>query len=215
MLNAQLWELSIEINDGLQKKWGFSWGDIAMNLSGSLLFGIQQYWWHDQRIQMKISAVPVDYGQYGQEVKDRAEKLYGTSFTELILKDYNAMTFWLSASPGAFIKKPTSKFPKWLEVSFGYGAGGMLGGRENRWSRFDLAGEKIEDVDPADIIDYTEIERVRKFYLSFDVDWTRLPVKRHWARTCLGILNIIKLPFPAVEFNTSSGKQVKWHWLKF
>lgn len=215
MLNAQLWQLSIEVNDGLQKKWGFSWGDIALNMSGSLLFGIQQYWWHDQRIQMKISAVPVDYGQYGPEVKDRAEKLYGTSFTELILKDYNAMTFWLSASPGSFIKKPDSKFPKWLQVSFGYGASGMLGGIENKWSKNDPGGDVAGPIDPADLVDYSDIERVREFYLSFDVDWTRIPAKRAWARTCLGILNIVKLPFPAVEFNNSGGQQVKWHWLKF
>lgn len=215
MLNAQLWELSIEINDGLQKKWGFSWGDIAMNLTGSLIFGIQQYCWHDQRIQIKMSASREDYQKYGQEVKERADELYGTSFSELILKDYNAMTFWLSVSPGSFIKKPTSKFPKWIQASFGYGATGMLGGERNIWSKNDLGGDNTGDIDPDDLVDYTEIERVREFYLSFDIDWTRIPAKRGWARTCLGLLNIIKIPFPAVEFNTSSGQQVKWHWLKF
>ena len=218
MLMGNLWQFSIEINDGFQKKWGFSWGDMVMNASGSLLFGIQQYLWHDQKINMKVSAFPVNYNKYDDpQIKERADKLYGTSFTESLLKDYNAMTLWWSISPGAFIKKPTSKFPKCLQVSFGYGAGGMLGGYVNKWSKNDLSGDQsLEDIDPADIIDRTDIQRLQRFYFSFDIDWTKLPVKKPWAKGLMKVLNIIKLPAPAIEFNNNkSGSKVAWHWLKF
>lgn len=217
MVAGMAWQSSIEINDGFQKKWGFSWGDMTMNASGALLFGIQQYLWHDQRIQMKISAFPVNYSKYNDPlIKERTDKLYGTSFTEILLKDYNAETFWLSVSPGSFIKNPKSKFPKCLEVSIGYGASGMLGGYKNVWSKKDLAGDNNNSTDPADIVDRTDIQRLHRFYFSFDIDWTKLPVKKHWAKGLMKVLNIIKLPAPALEINDNHhGSKVAWHWMKF
>jgi hypothetical protein len=218
MVVGNMWQLSIELNDGFQKKWGFSWGDMLMNASGSLLFGIQQYVWHDQRINMKMSAFPVNYSKYNDPlIKERADKLYGTSFTESLLKDYNAMTLWWSISPGAFIRNPKSKFPKCLQVSFGYGAAGMLGGYKNIWNKNDLSGDQdLENVDPTDLIDRTEIQRLQRFYFSFDIDWTKLPVKKHWAKGLMKVLNVIKLPAPAIEFNNNkNGSKVAWHWLKF
>lgn len=218
MLAGMAWQGSIEVNDGFQKKWGFSWGDMSANTAGVLLFGLQQYFWHDQRFQLKISAFPVNYSNYNDlEIKQRADKLYGTSFTEILLKDYNAETFWLSVSPGSFIKNPKSKFPKWLEFTIGYGGKGMLGGYKNIWSKNDLSGdESLANVNPADIVDRTNIQRLRRFYLSVDIDWTKLPVKRHWAKGLMKVLNIIKIPAPAIEFNDNhSGSKVAWHWLKF
>ena len=217
MLLGNLWQLSIEINDGFQKKWGFSWGDIVMNVGGSLLFGVQQYLWHDQKINMKMSVFPVNYNKYNDPmVKARAEKLYGTSFTETLLKDYNGITFWWSVSPGAFIKNPKSKFPKCLQVSFGYGTSGMLGGYKNIWDKNNLSSDDLENVDPADIVDRSDIQRMHRFYFSFDIDWTKLPVKKHWAKGLMKVLNIIKLPAPAIEFNNNkNGSKVAWHWLKF
>src|SRR4051812_43224361 len=76
MVAGMAWQSSIEINDGFQRKWGFSWGDMAMNASGSLLFGLQQYFWHDQKMQLKISAFPVNYSNYNDpEIKNRTDKL--------------------------------------------------------------------------------------------------------------------------------------------
>ncbi len=218
MLMGNMWQLSIELNDGFQEKWGFSWGDMVMNMSGSLLFGIQQYLWHEQRFNMKISAFPVNYNKYNDpQIKDRANNLYGTSFTESILKDYNSMTFWLSVSPGSFIKNPKTKFPKYLQASIGYGASGMLGGYKNIWNKNDLSGDQdLTNVDPADLVDRTDIQRLHRFYFSFDIDWTKLPVKKHWAKGLMKVLNIIKLPFPALEINDNKhGSKVAWHWLKF
>ncbi len=218
MLAGMAWQSSIEFNDGFQEKWGFSWGDMAMNASGALLFGIQQYLWHDQKIQLKISASPVRYASYDDPaIRERTDKLYGTSFTEILLKDYNAMTFWLSTSPGAFIRNPNSKFPKWLQFSVGYGTKGMLGGYKNIWSKNDLSGDvAINNSNPDDIIDRTNIQRLHRFYFSADIDWTKIPVKKHWAKGLMKILNIIKLPAPALEINDNhNGSKVSWHWIKF
>lgn len=204
---ANLWQLSIELQDGFSPKWGFSWTDIAANMSGSLLFLGQHYLWKEQRINVKISAFPVNYPE---ALQDRAEELYGTSISELILKDYNAMTFWLSVSPGSFIRKPTSKFPKWIAVSFGYGARNLYGGFSNKW-----CGDGSEDTeDCVDIIDISdEYKRTRQYYLSFDIDWTKIPVKNNGVKFLFQILNIVKIPFPAVEFNQPGN--VRWKWLKF
>lgn len=89
------------MQDGFSDEWGFSLSDIAANLTGSLLFVAQQYGWGDQRFMLKISAWPE---KYPADQKERARQLYGASFGEQLLKDYNANTFWLSVSPGAFIK---------------------------------------------------------------------------------------------------------------
>jgi hypothetical protein len=198
------WQLAIEMQDGFSDEWGFSLSDIAANLSGSLLFLAQQYAWGDQRFMLKISAWPE---KYPDDQKERAKQLYGTSFGEQLLKDYNANTFWLSASPGAFIKKPTSKFPKWIAVSFGYGAKGMLGGFDNIWCPDGAS------CPPTEMTDRSDIERIRQYYLSFDIDFTRIPTRSNALKTFFQIINIVKIPFPAVEFN--SGGQVKWHWLMF
>jgi hypothetical protein len=152
-----------------------------------------------------MSAFPVNYPEIYQ---DRATELYGTSISELILKDYNAMTFWLSATPGSFIRKPTSKFPKWIAVSFGYGAKNMYGGFSNSW-----CGDGEDDLQDCDNILTADVTRARQYYLSMDIDWTKIPVKNNGVKFLFQILNIIKLPFPAVEFNHPGN--VKWKWIKF
>lgn len=208
MLIGNLWQLSIEINDGFSKEWGFSMGDFGANLTGSAIFGIQQYLWREQRFNIKISASPE---KYPLELQDRAKELYGTSIGELLLKDYNATTFWLSASPGSFIKNPNSKFPKWLSVSFGYGGTGMYGGFDNIWCA--NKDQKTGDCPPESIIDRSDIPRIRQYYLSMDVDFSKIPTNKPALKTFLELINIIKIPFPAVEFR-SDGK-VRWNWIQF
>ena len=75
-------------------------------------------------------------------------------------------------------------------------------------------GVELEDC-PENQIDYSanDIDRVRQFYLSLDIDFTKIPVKSNALKAFLEMINIIKIPFPAVEFNT--GGEVKWHWLMF
>jgi hypothetical protein len=105
-----------------------------------------------------------------------------------MLKDYNGQTYWLSGNISAFLPK-SSKFPKWLNVAVGYGAEGMTGAYTN----------------PATAPDGTPIpasERYRQFYLSIDVDFSRIPTNNKTLHTILCVVNVLKFPFPALEFNT-------------
>ena len=208
MLAGNIWQLSIEINDGFSSEWGFSWPDIAANMTGSAIFGIQQYLWGEQRFNVKISAFPI---RYSDDIKSRTDALYGTTFSEMILKDYNAITIWLSASPGSFIKKPDSKFPKWLAFSFGYGAKGMLGGYDNTWC--ENYNSPTGDCPPENTVDRSDIPRLRRYYLSADIDFTKIKTNKPALKTFLELINIIKIPFPALEIRSNG--DVRWDWIKF
>ncbi|MGL6268110.1 MAG: DUF2279 domain-containing protein, partial [Chitinophagaceae bacterium] len=97
----------IEILDGFSAEWGFSTGDMLMNIAGSGLYVAQQLAWKEQRFQLKMSYFPFAY-----EPGDlaRARDLFGETVVAKILKDYNAQTYWLSANLSSFF--PDSKIPK-------------------------------------------------------------------------------------------------------
>lgn len=180
----------IEIQDGFSSEWGFSWGDMAANVAGSALYVAQELAWHEQRLQVKLSYWPYDYNS--PELTTRRDQLFGKSIPERILKDYNSQTYWLSANVHSFL--PDSKAPKWLNLAVGYAAKGMLGGHDNRW--IDKGGVPH---------DRTDIARTRHFYLSPDIDLTKIKTKSKFLRSAFFILNMIKIPAPALELN-SSGK---------
>jgi hypothetical protein len=46
---------TVEVFDGFSKEWGFSFGDIAANASGTGLLIGQELLWKEQRIQLKYS----------------------------------------------------------------------------------------------------------------------------------------------------------------
>lgn len=178
----------VEIMDGFSAEWGASWGDVIANASGTALYLGQDLLWNEQRIIPKFS--------YHQTVYPSARPgTLGKSWNEKILKDYNGQTFWLSANVSSFM--PQSKIPKWMNVAVGYGAEGMITG---------------EDV-LVNSIFFPESERVRQFYLSLDIDLTKIQTKNHTLKTVLSIFNTIKIPAPTFEIN-EKGK-VKWHAIYF
>lgn len=179
----------IEWLDGYSAKWGWSWPDITANFAGSSLFAAQEMLWKEQRIQFKYSA---HRKKYGSDVENRADDLFGSSLPERLIKDYNAQTLWLSFNLKSFV--PVSNFPSWLNLSIGYGADGMLGGIENR--TFDKQGNIT--------FDRIDIKRARQWYLSPDIDFTKIKSNKKVVRTLLAVLNTIKVPAPAIEL--SKGK---------
>jgi hypothetical protein len=187
---------SIEILDGFSAEWGFSWWDMGANVAGAAIAATQQKLWKEQRISIKVSAFPQDYPA---ELQARADQLYGNTGVELFLKDYNALTTWASVSVGSFIKRE-SKFPKWFSVAFGYGAQNMYGGFENKWCAD--GNYKYEDCPDAMKVDRSDIPRYKHYYLSLDVDWTKIKTKRKGWLVLFNMMNMIKIPFPAVEFNS-------------
>ncbi len=175
---------AIEVMDGYSDGWGFSWGDMAANALGSGLAIGQKALWNEQRIQLKFSFYQSKYAKYRTD-------LLGESFATQILKDYNGQIYWLSINPSTFMKKET-KFPKWLNVAFGYGADGMLGARYNNIVIQDESGN------------VTSFNRYQQGYFSLDVDLTRIKTKSRFLKSVFSCLNIIKIPFPNLE--VSEGK---------
>jgi hypothetical protein len=186
----------IELLDAHSARWGWSWADMAANVAGSGLFISQELLWKEQRIQFKFSS---HKKTYDASLKARVNDLYGTSLPEKILKDYNGQAYWLSVNLKSFLRD--SRLPAWLNISVGYGAEGMLGGFENKWTNDD--GTTVTRYD---------IPRRRQFYLSPDIDLTKIKTNKKAVRTLLNVLNAIKFPAPTLEF---SGERVRGHWIYF
>ncbi|MEY4728489.1 MAG: hypothetical protein RLZZ390_1013, partial [Bacteroidota bacterium] len=74
----------IEILDGYSDKWGFSIPDVLANTAGAGLFLGQELLWKEQRISLKLSYSPYQYG----DLKYRADQLFGSGDVERLLKDY-------------------------------------------------------------------------------------------------------------------------------
>ena len=189
---------TIEVFDGFSEQWGASGSDIAFNALGSLMFLWQELAWHEQRFQIKFSPHIENYKK--GVLSDRAKELYGANFAQSFLKDYNAQTYWLSINPASFNKK--QRHARWINISFGYGAGNLYGGFDNTW--VDSKGNAFNRND---------LKRYRSFFLSLDCDFTKIPSRTKTGKLFLGLLNIFKLPAPALEVNTLG--QVIFHPLYF
>ena len=192
----------IEVLDGFSDGWGASVGDIVANSTGAALYLGQALAWGEQRVLLKFSAHKVDYSQQPEEVQNRAAELYGTQFSETLLKDYNGQSYWLSVCPAAFSRREQPHWPRYLNIAVGYGAENMFGAERNIWK--DENGVSLN---------YSDIVRYRQYFLSLDLDLRHLPIRSPFLRTLLGALNVFKMPAPAIEVN-SRGK-FKWHWLYF
>ncbi|CAN5371193.1 DUF2279 domain-containing protein [soil metagenome] len=176
---------TIEVLDGYSSEWGFSWGDFTANTGGTLLCIGQELAWHEQRIVLKYSFQQIDYAKFRPNV-------LGKNLQENMLKDYNGQTYWLSVNPASFMVSST-KFPKWLNIAFGYGANGMTGGDFNP-PYIDEKGFQIYH------------ERYRQYYLSFDVDLTRIKTKSKFLNTVFYSIGFLKIPAPAIEFSEKGVK---------
>jgi hypothetical protein len=189
-LSSTVYLTVIEFLDAHSSKWGWSWADIGANFLGSGLFISQQLGWQEQRFQFKFSFHHKNYSD--PILKARADDLYGSSWTERMLKDYNGQTYWLSANLKSFFRQ--SNLPAWLNVAIGYGAEGMFGGFENKWT----------DGDPGFPIDRTDIRRYRQWYLAPDIDFSKIKTNSKALRVLFAALDVFKFPAPGLEL--SNGK---------
>jgi len=205
-ITSSVLQLTIEVFDGFSDKWGFSIGDFAANTLGATFSAGQNYLWDEQRIKVKFSSHYEDYSSYDEIVQNRAASLFGTTGPEKVLKDYNGQTTWLSVNPSMFMQDD-SRFPKWLMISAGYSVAGLLGGYENKWCDDPLI--RPEDCDPENLTDYSNIDRYRQYYLSLDLDLTQIETSSPYLKMLFEVLNIVKFPFPAIEFNQGHGVKLK------
>ena len=196
-MSGAFYQTVIETLDGFSAEWGWSWGDFAANMLGSGMLVSQELLWDEQRISFKFSTTKRNYP--AGELETRADQVFGKSFGERMFKDYNAQTLWLSANLKSFFRK--SNLPSWLNIAVGYGADGMYGGNDNTWK--DKYGLQY---------DRRDISRYRQFYLSPDIDLTRIKTNSKPLKVVLFVLNSFKFPAPALEL--SEGK-LKGHWIHY
>jgi hypothetical protein len=182
---------AIEVLDGFSEQWGFSVSDQAANVLGLALFMGQEHLWQEQRIGLKFSFSQTELAEYRPD-------LLGSSLVENIIKDYNGMVFWASLNPGTLLPQ-WDKLPAWLNLAAGYGAYGMLGGSANPDYH---AGMELP-----------HFERHRRWFLSPDIDFSRIPTNSTLLKVFFHAINFLKLPAPAIEYNSQQGWQ--FHLLYF
>ena len=174
-----IYQLTIETFDGFSPQWGFSVADVATNFAGTAILVSQQLSWQEQRIVLKYSFHNSEYRKY-------RPSLLGETFPETALKDYNGQTYWASINLASFLKQKKI-FPSWLNVAVGYGAEGMTGGSSNPTV---VDGNTIP-----------EFRRYRQYYLSLDVDVTKIKTSIPLLNGFFKVFGFIKIPAPTVEFN--------------
>jgi Predicted periplasmic lipoprotein (DUF2279) len=175
-----LYLTTVEVFDGFSEQWGFSWPDMACNTVGAGAFAAQELAWGHQKFVLKYSFHQTDYADY-------RPKVLGENLPEHFLKDYNGWTYWLCVNPSV-ISGGKSFLPPWLGLAAGYGVDGLIGGHENPTV--------------VDGITVPDFNRQRQYYLSLDLDLSRVRWKSKFFTSFFKLINIIKLPAPALEFNS-------------
>lgn len=177
----------VEVFDGFSQEWGASSGDIIANATGTALYLSQELLWKEQRITPKFSFHQTQFASQRPETM-------GSSLNEQILKDYNGQTYWLSFNIQSFTKD--NFVPKWLNLAIGYGGEGML------------YGKNVEA-----LVNGIIQNPYRQFYLSFDVDLTKISTKSNFLKTLFSVINTIKIPAPTLQYDDFNG--IKAHFIYF
>ncbi len=197
-ISGAVYQTVIEVLDGFSAGWGWSWGDFGANIVGSATLISQELAWNDQRVRIKFSFHNKHYSD--TELNKRSDQLFGSSVTQRFIKDYNGQSYWASMNLKSFF--PASKIPAWLNLSVGYGAEGMFGGERN-----------IGKDDAGNIIfNRSDIKRYRQWYLSPDIDFSKIRTNSKAVKVLFTVFNAFKFPAPTLEL--SNGK-FKGHLLYF
>ncbi|MGB0883017.1 MAG: DUF2279 domain-containing protein [Vicingaceae bacterium] len=172
---------SVELLDGHYAEWGFSPMDMVANASGSMLL-------IGQELAFKKQILTYKFSYHHTELAAQRPNLLGDSDLSRVVADYNGQTFWWSLNLRSVFKHQ-EYLPKWLNIAGGYGAYGMLGGESN--PRIFKNGELLPPVD-----------RYRSYYLSLDIDFTKIQTRSKFLKSTFFFLNLLKVPLPTFEVNT-------------
>ena len=164
----------IEILDGFSAAYGASLSDLVANTAGSAMAFTQYCAWNEIRIQPKFSF-------HSTNSAAQRPNVLGSNFLEQVFKNYNGQTYWLSFNIYSFLAEE-SKFPRWLNVSLGYSAERMLYAENTPNLQ---AGQNA----------------YRQYFLSLDIDLTKIKSKNKFVKTLLYSFNILHIPAPAIEMN--------------
>ena len=162
---------------------------MAANTLGSVLFMVQEGIWDEQIIAMKFSYSPSPYPRY--------HEILGRTQLERFFLDYNGHSYWLSINLNRITG--IDKIPPWLNLALGYSANGMIKEFDNPTY---YKGRP-----------FPELPRYRQYLLSLDLDLTKVPTRRKWVKKLFRYVNLVKIPFPALELNRING--LKGHVIYF
>ncbi len=186
----------IELLDGFSDGWGFSWTDLAANTLGAgLTIGKKciENRNSNSRFLRGIGSTSFKFSFHQTAWPELRPSLLGDNLQENILKDYNGQSYWMSLNFSSFLGNE-NKFPKWLNLAFGYGGEGMISGHPEYVML--ESGSTIW------------VERYRQYYFSLDIDLSRFKTRSHLLKTVFSAFSFIKIPAPALEM---SRKGMKFH----
>jgi len=177
--------LPVEVLDGFAANYGASPADLLANGLGSIFC----YAYCSYRVP---GAFHINFSFHTTAFSALRPDLLGANPFQQGLKDYNGQTYWLSVDPNKLFN--TSVFPRWLLLSVGYGAEGLLGGHDNVWTT--ATGQ---------VADYSAIARTHRILLSIDIHFGAMAIKNKTMRYLLAPFDWFKFPAPAIEFNAVRG----------
>lgn len=174
----------VELFDGFTDDYGFSKGDMLANFAGNALFVGQEILFDEQIIKLKFS---YHFSEYAPYIPNHL----GKTIPQRIFKDYNGHTYWASINIDKALGGHT-RIPKWLSLSLGFGADGVL----------------YKFLNPYPIYQDKPIPyfpRYKQYYLSLDVDFTKIKTRSPFLKKVFNQLNILKIPAPTLEWNKEKG----------
>jgi hypothetical protein len=90
-----------------------------------------------------------------------------------------------------------------VNVALGYGAEGMFGARSN------IGKDEHGNINFSRL----DIPRHRQYYISPDIDFTKIKTRSRLVRLALVALNSFKFPAPSLEYDSKG--RIKFHFLHF
>lgn len=133
---AFLFQMYVEFEDGFAKDWGFSPGDAAADLLGSLYPIGQFYIPYLKNFQFKLSYYPEKAGTTEPDGKEY-----------MIIDDYEGQKFWLAVRMKQVLPESVAEYwPKFLQLAVGMGVrnlDGSGGGYNDFYIALDFDAETI------------------------------------------------------------------------
>jgi VanZ family protein len=176
-MTGTFFQSAIEILDGFSSEWGASSGDLLANSLGSFLAISQALYFHEQKILIKYSFTTSD-------IANSNPNLFGDSFIQKSLKDYNGQSYWVSFNINNVFKTDFKLFPTWLNIALGHGANNMLSANSS------LNNEA----------------KYRKLLFSLDINTNKLNISNKYLKSFLDLFGFIKIPMPTLELSNGNLK---------
>jgi hypothetical protein len=170
---AALFQLQIEIFDGMYKKYGFSYADMIANTTGQALAAVEELHPHLKWLKPTISYSP------SAAMRNRANFTQPSELRSSL--DYSGQTYWFAADVHALLPtRMQSYWPSLLRVSIGH---------------------SITDyVNP---VTGANQRARRKLLLSIDIDTEKLPGENPLWKAVKHQLSYYHFPSPAVQLTPS------------